>query len=172
MRGLRSWPPEHWFTAITTFAVAQNLDIHVVSQVREDESRTIEIARRLGVEATEWGTHTDTEQEGVARSLYARSKYVISDRMHVLVFATLAGAIPLEMAIQPTRKIRDHFGLIGIDGISIDVEGLPPRVQETFLEQATTILPTMHKSLDKAQSDLELHANTIRKAVERWRAPR
>lgn len=168
LRGLRSWPTDATLDALKRFSDSSGLEVTVVSQVREDEDRTLRLAAALGVGAVEWAQHTDSEQEAIVRTIYSESRYVISDRMHVLVYAALAGAVPLEMVENPVRKIKDHFALIGLEGISIDAEGLDVEVLLAFLDGARRLKPTVDAAVDRAQMELGGVESHLRAAVRSW----
>jgi hypothetical protein len=165
LRGLRDRPTSAWYDAVASFARSEGLEVHVASQVREDEERSEEIANRLGATYLAWGDRNDSEQEFAVRDLYERSRYVISDRMHVLVFAALAGSVPLEVVNRPVRKIRDHFSLIGIEGISFDTEGQNSRVIQAFLSDAASVQPSIATKIAAAQDSLRVEERMVRQAI-------
>lgn len=123
MRGKRAVPSDAWFEAIAAFARSRGLKVVAMSQVDEDEERTALIADRLGMDITEyrpWGDRSDLDQERAVRAAYEECALAISDRLHVLILAAKAGAIPVEIAPEPAPKIRTHFETIGYDGVSMD----------------------------------------------------
>jgi polysaccharide pyruvyl transferase WcaK-like protein len=123
MRGKRPLPSDAWFEGIASFARESDLRVIAMSQVDEDEKRTEEIAARLGAEIAEyrpWGERTDLEQEIAVRAAYESCALVVSDRLHVLILAAKAGAVPVEIAPSPAAKIRTHFATIGYDRVTSD----------------------------------------------------
>lgn len=120
MRGKRELPSPAWMESVLGLASSHGLEIHCLSQVREDESRTQELASALGAASTRWGGASDLTQEVAVRELYEHAQIVVSDRLHVLILSALAGAVPVELADSPKGKVDAHFGQIGIHGVSID----------------------------------------------------
>ena len=105
---------------IKDFAADRGLSLVTVSQVAEDDSRTVELARALDARPVLWGYNSSNEQEALVRDLYARSVLVLSDRLHVLVLAALHGASPTEIVPSPNGKAAKHFDAVGLPGISHD----------------------------------------------------
>lgn len=105
---------------IKAFAADHGLSLVTVSQVAEDDSRTVELARVLEARTVLWGLNSSNEQEALVRDLYSRSVLVISDRLHVLVLAALHGASPTEIVPAPNGKAAKHFDAVGLPGISHD----------------------------------------------------
>lgn len=120
MRGKRSFPSDEWIQIVRSIAGTLSLDIQVLSQVREDEVRSGEIARRVGGKFIPWGERSDLDQEVEVRANYERAALVISDRLHVLILAALAGAVPTEIADSPKSKVKEHFTQIGASNIVFD----------------------------------------------------
>ena len=123
MRGKRALPSAAWFDSVKKLAVHSGGDVLILSQVREDEVRSNEITERLrisgvGADMLEWGENSDLEQEDVVRAEYARARFVVSDRLHVLILAAKAGAIPLEYTDHHPSKADEHFAAIGYRGVS------------------------------------------------------
>jgi hypothetical protein len=123
MRGKLPFPTKAWCDLVRGFAKNEGLRVNVVSQVREDECRSREICDALGPGAAyeAWGERSDIEQESALKDLYERSKYVLSDRLHVLILAAKAGAVVVEVADNPRPKIRETFEAVGIEDKSYRV---------------------------------------------------
>lgn len=120
----RPLPDDAWFEAMRSVAEVRGLEIVALSQVAEDDSRSLEIAQRLASQALLWDGNRSLEQEERALSLYRRAEIVISDRLHVLVLALLEGAICYEIVPRPRTKVSDHLEVVGLSGISLDASGL------------------------------------------------
>lgn len=123
LRGAREMPSDAWYEALSSFAKAKNLEIAVVSQVRQDEERTSAIGHRLSGEIHNFDDRDDFEHEAHLRSIYSDSEVVLSDRLHVLILAALGGATPCEVVPNPSGKISSHFETVGLRGISWDCSG-------------------------------------------------
>lgn len=120
MRGKRSFPSSNWVQAITRIAAERNLRIVCLSQVREDEVRTEELAHKLSASVVKWDRASDLEHEVRVRQEYEAAQIVVSDRLHVLILSALAGAVPIELADSPKGKVDEHFSQIGASGVSVD----------------------------------------------------
>lgn len=155
LRGLRSFPSGEWFDGIKQAAERLALRIVVGSQVREDEVRSKEVSDRLGAELIEWGEKTDMQQEEELRAAYSRSRLVVSDRMHVLVLAVLAGAAPAEVVENPVPKIRDHFSEIGIVDISLNCRGISASDVADFLSSVASRSQDYLPLVSSAQDELQ-----------------
>lgn len=124
LRGARAFPSDAWFEAVTTVASREGLRLTVASQVDEDEARSAELAERLDCELIPWGDDGDLARERSRRLTYAESKAVVSDRLHVLLLAAQAGAVPVEVVENPKRKVETHFAAIGLHDVSLDATGM------------------------------------------------
>jgi hypothetical protein len=122
LRGKRSYPSAVWFESVRQFAKDNAFRVKVVSQVDEDEARSEALAVELGdvADYEPWGSRSDLEQEIFVRDMYTRAAAVISDRLHVLILASLAGAQPIEAVDTPVPKAQEHFAVIGLEDMSID----------------------------------------------------
>ena len=107
LRGARALPSDAWFEAVTSVAAREGLRLTVASQVDEDEARSAELAERLGCELIPWGDDGDLSRERSRRLTYAESMAVVSDRLHVLLLAAQAGAVPVEVVEHPRPKVAD-----------------------------------------------------------------
>ncbi|WP_177199680.1 polysaccharide pyruvyl transferase family protein [Cellulomonas sp. KH9] len=132
LRGDRPSPSAAWFTAVDAWSKSNGLRVVTVAQVVEDEDRAMSIANQLGAVHYRWTDTPDVHEERV-RELYGSARMVISDRLHVLVLASLGGAVPTEMVTGPRQKVRSHFAQIGLEGISLDLS-------ETSTAEATEFL--------------------------------
>ncbi|MCY1239630.1 hypothetical protein D9M72_524370 [compost metagenome] len=134
LRGPRVLPSDEWFKGVQRFAAREGLELHVSSQVRQDQERTLEIASRLNGIAHNFDDRNDIEHEEYLRGLYQRSRIVISDRLHVLILAALGGAVPCEIVPNPSPKVARHFSAVDINNISLDSAGQTSLEIEDFLD--------------------------------------
>lgn len=134
MRGARPMPSPTWLRAVRATADAEGLRIRTVVQVREDEDRARELAQALGGDFDAWGPTDPVTQEAKLRERYARARLVISDRMHVLVLAAIDGAVPAELAPNPTVKIANAFAAAGIHDITLDALQADAGQMQEFLQ--------------------------------------
>jgi polysaccharide pyruvyl transferase WcaK-like protein len=133
LRGHNELPSDNWFDGVSRFAGQQGLTPVVVTQVSHDEARSREIAQRLDCEVVTWRSDDLVSMETELVEIYMRSAVVISDRMHVLVYAASCGAVPTELVSHPSLKVRTHFAEAGIEDISADAIHMTPEQVVSFL---------------------------------------
>ncbi|MCU1513645.1 MAG: hypothetical protein JWO10_735 [Microbacteriaceae bacterium] len=122
LRGHTPYPGEQWQAAVRDFAERRGWSIEVFAQVSYDIERSAALASDLGGTMVAW-LEDQVQQEHRVRELYLRSALVLSDRMHVLVYSTVCGAIPVELVASPTKKISGSFHAAGLDRVSHDAAG-------------------------------------------------
>ncbi len=120
MRGDTASPSQAWIDSVTGIARELALTLRVISQVERDVVRGQELAERLDAEAHPWrgGDHLAAENE--LRELYRSSHLVISDRLHVLIFAATEGAVPLYIANVESMKIPRTMAAAGLEEFQVD----------------------------------------------------
>lgn len=109
---------------LRALAETLGLSIVAVAQIRRDGPLAVELADELGGEALEWDGPDHAAQEAKLRSVYRRSRLVVSDRLHAAVIGLTEGALPLVLADSPTAKASRTLEAVGIVGASVD-ERLP-----------------------------------------------
>lgn len=120
MRGDRELPKQKWYEVIKSFSNQNNLQIVVVSQVRIDNKRTEEIAKKLNAKSYIWEEAlSHNQQEEILNDLYRESIMAISDRLHVLIAAFTKGVIPVNLTASFSNKVQDHFDVVGIEKTTI-----------------------------------------------------
>lgn len=91
----------------------------VPTQVEFDEHSNKELARVLGGEFVGWdGSHLD--QLKVVEEAYGKVRIVVSDRLHVLLFGMLRGAIPLGIETGKHHKLIRQLSPLGLEEFVID----------------------------------------------------
>lgn len=120
MRGDTSSPASAWTDAVTAIARELGLQVRVVSQVERDVDRGEELAGRLDAELHPWqgGDHLTAETD--LRRMYRQARMVISDRLHVLIFAATEGAVPLYLPNVASAKIPRTMAVADLDGFQAD----------------------------------------------------
>lgn len=174
LRGRRAEPAAEWYRAIRGVAESAHLEVVAVAQVREDDERcrvVVERLRGVGVDARwiAWGDSTDREQEEILRAIYTRTALVVTDRLHVAILASVAGAVPVEYISAPSDKISSHFGQIGISGISWDADEVS---SQQFIAIARDVMGRageIRRSLAGAGRDLDLIEHQVRNLVRSGR---
>lgn len=167
MRGRRAAPSPEWFDAVASVAAANGAPVTVVSQVREDENRGQEIVQTLlsrGISAAQiaWGDRSDLEQELMVRARYESARYVVSDRLHVLILAAKAGAVPIEITDQHPSKAEEHFAAIGYPGVSLLVGEGGPAAGVLHAEQAMSRLAELQLRMSLAAQEIDGAVSRIR----------
>lgn len=147
---------------VKAFAGQRNLTIVTVSQVAEDDSRTVELAESLEARPMLWGSRTSNEQEALVRDLYARSVVVISDRLHVLVLAALHGASPTEIVPAPNGKAAKHFDAVGLPRVSHDANAIASDHQ---MEEVLISALERASEVQDAVADARKRIDSARRAV-------
>ena len=169
LRGSRPHPGDAWVKAVRDTAEAAELRIRAVVQVREDEQRARELAEQLGAVFDPWGDRDAIAQEALLRERYDNARLVISDRMHVLVLAALSGAVPVELVPHPTRKIRDAFHVVGLEGVSLDSSVQDVDAMRAFLQAQLLRRGEVDEGVRRAHDELTLLEAEVRATI---RAPR
>jgi O-antigen/teichoic acid export membrane protein len=141
LRGARAFPTDAWLAGVRSFADSRGLRIVVSAQVRGDEARADELADALDGEAFGWGSVPDIAQERRLLNLYERSALVLSDRLHVLILASSRGAIPLELVVGPSGKVRAHFAWVGVHDVSVDATEMDAAEVAAAIESAAARSP-------------------------------
>lgn len=162
MRGKRPFPSQGWFDSLRAIASEFNLQPVVITQVREDEQRSREIAEALGAEFLEWPLGSDLAHEKRLRFLYRQAAFVISDRLHVLILCALEGAVPIELVDEPTPKIQITFEQLGIAGVVIDSAEQTPHGALEVVRQAADALPSMRIRIAEAHDSIVQVAEGIK----------
>lgn len=172
-RGPRPHPGDAWLSALKAVSAELGLRILVISQVRQDEQRAREHASQLGAELLEWGAEDDIEREQRLREVYDRASIVVSDRLHVLILASLSGAIPVEAVPNPACKIRTHFGAIGYHGPTLDTSGRSATEIVAHVIEQSRRGEELRSAVEKAHADvLALRASVYDDIVRRGRVAR
>ncbi|WP_455835208.1 hypothetical protein [Pseudarthrobacter siccitolerans] len=154
LRGAREIPSDSWFEAVRDVAKLKGLDIVVVSQVRQDEKRSSEIALRLNGQMHNFEDRDDFEHEEYLRNIYSLSELVVSDRLHVLILAALGGATPCEIVPNPSGKIARHFETVGLPEISFDCAQADTAEIHNFLTGIVARRDEVSAQFRKAARDL------------------
>ncbi|MET3932809.1 polysaccharide pyruvyl transferase family protein [Arthrobacter sp. OAP107] len=167
MRGKRKFPSDAWFSSMDLLAQDHGYCVVVLSQVREDEERSREIAERLKGRHLEWGSRSDLDHERLVRGVYSESAVVISDRLHVLVLAAVAGCIPIEVSDSPRTKVSEHFAQIGVHNMVIDsaihsAEDIVRRAKDACRQRSRT-----QRALSVARELLDIEEMRIKGAIDK-----
>jgi hypothetical protein len=167
MRGKRPAPDSAWYDGIAKAAADHGLRILVVSQVREDEARSAEIASKFGAQLMPWGEVNDIDHERALNEVYAQAQLVVSDRLHVLILSSMHGSVPAEITKAPAGKIRTHFENVGIVGVSTDSAKLSSGEVAKFIDGRIHGRPLVVDAIAAAHLRMREITMSVRGAVER-----
>lgn len=124
LRGDRPAPDEKWLDVVKSYARSRGLRIRLVTQVRRDQDRMLQLADQLGGDGLRWDDEDHAAHEVRVRALYRRAAVVISDRLHVLIVAVTEGAVPVGYTPNSAEKISRSFVGAGFPDIGFSAEGL------------------------------------------------
>jgi hypothetical protein len=164
MRGRRAMQAPAWHDAIVRFAAEENLSIITFAQVRDDEDRAAELALRLGGTHLRW-VDNDLAHEALLREAYDKARYVISDRLHVLIISSLSGAAPVELASKPAAKIATHFARIGVHDVSMDTTHESEDAIVGFLKTRSVQTPEVLKHVRAAHESIGSWRRIVRQKL-------
>lgn len=170
LRGARPLPDAAWMAAVRATAATAGLRIRAVVQVREDEERAHELADALGGVFEPWGDTDPVAQEQRLRARYDGARLVVSDRMHVLVLATLSGAAPAELVPRPTGKITAAFESIGLRDLSLDASTGDAATMQRFLAAQLDRSDEVRRCVAAAEQQLADIESEVRATIRAARA--
>lgn len=105
---------------IKDLAAQEGLDPVVLVQVRRDNELAETVANSNGFRCLPWYEGSHLEREAFVRSVYSRSRYVISNRVHALILGLTEGAIPLAPAELGAEKSALIFAAAGMATVTVD----------------------------------------------------
>ena len=79
----------------------------------------------------------------------------VSDRLHVLILASLGGAVPGRLPPSPASKVREHFAAVGYKGVSMDSATADAVQLIAFLRGARGRSPEVRRVVLRAQAMLD-----------------
>lgn len=86
-----------------------------VTQVRRDDRRHQEFAKAFDAEVLDWpDARPHSEQLKRVRKIYRESAFVVSNRLHALIFGIESGAHAVEADTSGRRKIETTLGSLGL----------------------------------------------------------
>ncbi len=77
----------------------------ILTQVKSDQGQHEAIARETDTPLVAWEDETHTEQLERALETYRQARFVISDRLHALIFGAQHGAVPIAIVHPDTDKL-------------------------------------------------------------------
>ncbi|MEZ3157323.1 hypothetical protein AB1K56_10395 [Microbacterium sp. BWR-S6Y] len=114
MRGDTPPVSAEWLDAVVSIRTALGLELVTVSQVERDVQRGGQLAESLSGDVHPWHGGDHLAAEADLRSVYRRARVVISDRLHVLIFAATEGAVPLYLPSIDSAKIPRTMAVVGL----------------------------------------------------------
>lgn len=137
MRGDAPPPSAEWVETIKAIQAELGLSLRTVSQVERDVAPGLTLSGALHSEVVPWraGDHLAAEME--LRGHYRSARVVISDRLHVLVFAATEGAIPLYIPNVNSTKIPRTMAVAGLGEYRADAGDQAEAVSRAVALSAT-----------------------------------
>ena len=140
---------------IKDLARRAGLDPVVVVQVARDNEAAQAVARAHGFRCHSWREGAHLHRESDVRALYARSRVVVSNRVHALIIGLTEGAAPLAPSEMGVEKVERIFRAAGIDGLMIDAgQPIGTAALERSEAQCFRQLTSARSSLAQAAADL------------------
>jgi len=146
---------------VRELADRSGLEPVVAVQVMRDNDLAEEISKDNGFRCLPWRGGDHLEREAFLRLLYARSRWVISNRVHALILGLTEGAIPLAPAELGAEKSVRIFDAAGISKVSV-----PGSMQLATDASADRCL----SELARARTALDLSARQLVDALAPGRA--
>jgi len=174
-RGARAMPSPTAIRNLQDLARNLGLKVALVSQVEQDISRNAQLISHFDddvrCDMAPWLGGNGPEQEDLLVATYRRAKVVVSDRLHVLIIASLAGAVPIEYVENPRPKISTTFSGIGVEGVSLDASDIGSHDLLNAVLVSIANRAELRSKLDAARTQLSVEIERIRLALERGRNP-
>ncbi|MEP6560995.1 MAG: polysaccharide pyruvyl transferase family protein [Nakamurella sp.] len=140
---------------VRRLATKGGLDPVVLVQVGRDNELAEKVAKESGFRCLPWHGGSHLEREAFVRSIYARSRWVISNRVHALILALTEGAIPLAPADLGSEKSARIFHAAGISNVSV------PASTPLSELPAAVVAAGCFAELCRARASLELAAGRL-----------
>ncbi|MFL0411285.1 hypothetical protein ACH0AH_08915 [Microbacterium paludicola] len=167
LRGDRPDVDETWVAGVRLFAERKGWRIAAVTQVVEDEQRSHSLAERLGGAVVPWLGEDRIRMERELIDVYGRAAFVVSDRLHVLVYGLLCGAVGAEVVPTPSPKVAVHLATAGIDAVTIDATAHGAEQIAAFLESVHARREEILAAVPKAGSRLAAAEREVRDLLTR-----
>ncbi len=130
----------------------------MVTQVEADDQFHAQAARAMRCDAVLWeGRSHKAQLERVSRA-YARSRAVLSDRLHSLIFGINQGALPIERRRSAESKVaRALRGVVTYQSVNESFDGLDEVLEisksgvarELILTERSLAADLVHKTVDR-----------------------
>ncbi|MDH3046683.1 polysaccharide pyruvyl transferase family protein [Gordonia alkanivorans] len=121
IRGDRDLVSDTWIGTLSSLAAERSLRIVTTYQVDRDRDRNRALAEAHSWEFFDPGLSGTEMPDGVRlEQLYDRAAVVVSDRLHVLVYALTRGAAIVGIATDKAGKLRRCLGIVGLADRVVD----------------------------------------------------
>lgn len=152
-RGDRSQPDSEDIRGLATLCAGLNLRPVVVAQVAADDGPGRALAAELDCDFVEWGSGDHAEVEARVRAVYARARFVLSDRVHGLIIAATEGAIPIPFGYSSVEKAERTLHSAGLAPIRVTREdvrdGTAAATLRTQPADASSVLAGVGKAAER-----------------------
>lgn len=164
LRGDKKWPTSAWRSQIGVVAESLALRPTFVSQVQVDNALAQSLADEFGGDVVLWDGSDHKILEDELRSVYSESRFVVSDRLHVLILALTEGAVPVASGAQEPEKSVRTLQALGIDGITIDLTA-PSETTISSFEALAGRRPELLEALKNSRVAARRTGNTLTQRV-------
>ncbi|MDH3022472.1 polysaccharide pyruvyl transferase family protein [Gordonia alkanivorans] len=165
----RPFPNEAVFAGIAALAREYSLRIVTFSQVFDDEQRNVEVyeefvSRGVDTEHLEWSTD-ELAHEASIRDIYKRALFTCSDRLHVLILASMGRSLPVEYVSAPRPKIDTVFSQVGISGVSMDANRVGESEFRNIVKRRHKTRDIEHQSITRVHGEIQFVVDNLVKEL-------
>ena len=166
LRGDRPYPSAEWIESVRELGKRLSLDLVVTVQVERDDATAHNLAKDLGAQLVSWTHDRHDEQEILLRAVYAKSRIVLSDRLHALVIAATEGAAPIGWCEHATTKVDRHFAVLGLDWVSANGRPAIALLNELTDLRLQELAEAAGAGLDRARAEIRKVSTSIGNVVQ------
>lgn len=138
---------------------AMPLSPMIVVQVERDQEFAESLASGQAIDVVAWHG-TMREQLLRVKAAYFESEFIVSDRLHSLLFGLRCGAIPIGVETGNNEKLRRQLGVIGLDHLVVDgwdvsaIAAIMSTDRARLRSEADAAVETAQRQLREVQSQV------------------
>lgn len=165
MRFDRGEPPSAVRRLVPTLAALEKGPIVVPVQVELDAGHSMALADSWGAELVPWVGDHATQLRRVEET-YDRVRFVVSDRLHVLLFGLLRGAIPVGVETGRHEKLARQLRPIGLDSLVFPLADVSDGLADTLVALLPANQDLCARALVEAQRALDITREEVRTLLD------
>jgi hypothetical protein len=143
---------DEWITSLVGEIRASGREPVFVTQVQRDDARHLHWASMTGANVVSWGGESHRAQLSRVRDCYAKSAFIISDRLHGVVFALRYNVFPVVVRRgEPDKLISTLEPFVTMQVLDSQ---LSPSGQKLSLSPTDADLVTLDEQLRKARTEV------------------